>query len=119
MASSEEPARKKIATKSSFKVRLCVLCQGDKFTNIKGDHQVGQLRQPALQSYQPLVDCIQHRAKYHQYGVAHLERNCTISMQCDTNHVMAKQHTSNTLREIKLDIAKWFYPMSQVYCCAA
>ena len=48
--------------------RLCLLCQGDKFTNIKGDHQVEQLRQPALESYtkqcQQLVDCIQHRAQY-------------------------------------------------------
>ena len=67
MASSEEPARKKIATESSFKVRLCVLCQGDRFTNIKGDHQVEELRQPALESYQPLVDCIQHMAQYQHY----------------------------------------------------
>ena len=39
-------------------------------------------------------------------------------MQCDTNHVMAKQHTSNTLREIKLDIEKRFYPKSEVCCYA-
>ena len=75
MASSEEPARKKLANESSFDFRLCVLYQGDTFTNIRCDHHVEQLRQPALESYQPLMDCIQHTAQYHQYGVAHLERN--------------------------------------------
>ena len=35
MASTEEPAMKKLATESSFDFRLCLLCQGDKFTNIK------------------------------------------------------------------------------------
>jgi len=64
MASSEEPARKKRATEYSIDFRLCLLCQGDKFTNIKGDHQLEHLRQPALESYQPLVDCIKNRAQY-------------------------------------------------------
>ena len=41
MASSEEPARKKPATESSIDFRLCLSCHGDKFTNIKGDHQSG------------------------------------------------------------------------------
>ena len=32
---------------------------------------------------------------------------------------MVKQHTNNIWREIKLDMAKRFYPMSRVYCYAA
>jgi len=64
MASCEEPARKKRATESFIDFRLCLLCQGDKFTNIKGDHQLEHLRQPALETYQPLLDCIQNRAQY-------------------------------------------------------
>ena len=49
MVSSEEPARKKPATEYSIHIPLCLLCQRDKFTNIKCDHQVEQLRQPALE----------------------------------------------------------------------
>ena len=63
MVSREEPAMKKLATESSFDFRLCLVCQGDKFTNTKGDNQVEQVRQPALESYQPLMECIQHRAQ--------------------------------------------------------
>ena len=52
-------------------------------------------------------------------GVANLEKNLTIMyVQCGTNHVMVKQHTNNILREIKLDMAKRFYPMSRVCCYA-
>ena len=39
-------------------------CQGDKFTNITGCHQVEQLRHPALEPHQPLDDCIRNRAAY-------------------------------------------------------
>ena len=53
---------------SLIDLRLCLLCQGDKFNNIKDDHKVEQLRQPAVKSYikqwQTLVDCIQNRAQY-------------------------------------------------------
>ena len=43
MASSEESAGKKPATESSIDFRLCLLCQGDKCTNTKGDHQAEHL----------------------------------------------------------------------------
>ena len=36
MTSSEELGLKTPATESSIDFRLCLLCQGDKFTNIKG-----------------------------------------------------------------------------------
>ena len=127
MASSEQPARKKRATESSIDFRLCLVCEGNKFTNIKGDHQLEHLRQPELESYQQLVDCIKIGFSTKTLSmfvciknwVAHLEKNRTTNMQCGTNRVMAKQHTNNTLRDTKLDMTKRFHPKSQVYCHAA
>ena len=46
---NNQQGRSLIATESSIGFRLCLFCQGDKFTNIKGDHQVEHLRQPALE----------------------------------------------------------------------
>lgn len=64
MASSEPPPRQKRATESSIDFQLCLLCQGEKFTNIKGVHQLEHLRQPEWESYQPLLNCIHKRAQY-------------------------------------------------------
>ena len=64
MASCDEPARKKRVTESTIDFRLCLLCQGDKLTDIKGVHQLEHLRQPKVESYQPLLDCIYNRAQY-------------------------------------------------------
>ena len=64
MAFSEEPPRKKFATDSSINFQLCLLCQGVKFTKIEGVHQLEHLRQPELESYQQLLNCINNRALY-------------------------------------------------------
>ena len=94
MASNDEPARKKPATECSIVFRLCLLCQGDKFTNIKGDHQVEQLRHPALESYQRSVDCIQNRAQYQNPEYVRLHYKVSGACRDELNNVHAVWHTS-------------------------
>ena len=53
MASRDKLSCKMPATESSIDSRLCLVSEGDKFTNINGDHHVEQLRQPGLESHQP------------------------------------------------------------------
>ena len=110
MASCDEPARKKRVTESSIDFRLCVLCQGDKFTDIKGVHQLEHLRQPEVESYQPLLDCIYNRAQYQNPEYVRLNQPSVISGK-ELNILNAgwhkschgKQLTNNTLRETNVE----------------
>ena len=74
MASSEEPPLKKCATESSINFKLCLLCQGDKFTKVGGVHKPDCLQQPEFQSYQPLLNCINNRAQYQNLEYVRLQQ---------------------------------------------
>ena len=125
MASSEEPVRKKPATESSIDFRLCVLCQGDKFTNIKGDHQLEQLRQPELGSYQPLVDCIQNTYQNPEYVRLHQKLSGASGEELNNQHAVwhkschgkatHKQHIDRD--KVRYDKAVLSHESSVLLCC--
>ena len=107
MVSSEDPARKKLRINRhlTFDYIFCVNETSSLTSNViirwRGCDSIGIV---------PTIDGLYTGEELSSVGAYIL---------CDTHHVMAKQHTSNTLRELKLDIAKRFYPVSQVYCNAA
>ena len=94
MASSEEPPQKRRATESPIDFRLCLLCQGDKFTSIKGVYRLEHLRQPDLESYQALLNCIKNRAQYQNPEYVHLHRKLSGISGEELNNQHAVWHKS-------------------------
>ena len=128
LASNEELGRKTPATESSIGFRLCLLCQGDKFTDISGvaAATTSITTVPSNGNHWWTVYNIWLNAKTWVCSLAskpewriwrRTEQSCAHSVASIMSW-MVKQHTNNIWREIKLDMAKRFYPMSRVYCYA-
>lgn len=94
MASCGEPSCKKRATEPSIDFRICLLCQGDKFTDIKGVHQLEHLRLPELESYQSLLDCISKRAQYQNPEYVRLHQQLSGISGKELNNQHAVWHKS-------------------------